>query len=230
MARSTSYPTRRSPPLPTCSIDYSVATVNVSVDFSAHPDKVTELLKNDCDGYPQQRRIQRRVHRRSASARRGCGKRVGAHLPRRLQNTRHPAICTGARVPTTRPAWHWKKTTCCREIPIASIPAVRDSSPRPSASTGTAEPPDTRSNHHKAAGSRIPSARMKVRLQFAAYPSACSRASASVTGGMHVRPRQTSAQAALALRPGHLQHRLRQRLGKSTGHQLIRRQANAPSC
>ena len=28
------------------SIDYSVATVNVSVDFSAHPDKVTELLKN----------------------------------------------------------------------------------------------------------------------------------------------------------------------------------------
>ncbi len=27
------------------SIDYSVATVNVSVDFSAHPDKVTELLK-----------------------------------------------------------------------------------------------------------------------------------------------------------------------------------------
>jgi len=28
------------------SIDYSVATVNVSVDFSAHPDKVTELLKH----------------------------------------------------------------------------------------------------------------------------------------------------------------------------------------
>jgi small conductance mechanosensitive channel len=28
------------------SIDYSVATVNVSVDFSAHPDKVMELLKN----------------------------------------------------------------------------------------------------------------------------------------------------------------------------------------
>jgi small-conductance mechanosensitive channel len=28
------------------SIDYSVATVNVSVDFSAHPDKVTELLKS----------------------------------------------------------------------------------------------------------------------------------------------------------------------------------------
>lgn len=28
------------------SADYSVATVNVSVDFSAHPDKVTELLKN----------------------------------------------------------------------------------------------------------------------------------------------------------------------------------------
>ncbi len=28
------------------SIDYSVATVNISVDFSAHPDKVTELLKN----------------------------------------------------------------------------------------------------------------------------------------------------------------------------------------
>lgn len=27
------------------SADYSVATVNVSVDFSAHPDKVTELLK-----------------------------------------------------------------------------------------------------------------------------------------------------------------------------------------
>ena len=27
------------------SMDYSVATVNVSVDFSAHPDKVTELLK-----------------------------------------------------------------------------------------------------------------------------------------------------------------------------------------
>lgn len=27
------------------SIDYSVATVNVSVDFSAHPDKVTDLLK-----------------------------------------------------------------------------------------------------------------------------------------------------------------------------------------
>lgn len=28
------------------SADYSVATVNISVDFSAHPDKVTELLKN----------------------------------------------------------------------------------------------------------------------------------------------------------------------------------------
>ena len=28
------------------SVDYSVATVNVSVDFSAHPDKVTELLKS----------------------------------------------------------------------------------------------------------------------------------------------------------------------------------------
>src|SRR6201994_4878669 len=28
------------------SVDYSVATVNISVDFSAHPDKVTELLKN----------------------------------------------------------------------------------------------------------------------------------------------------------------------------------------
>ena len=28
------------------SIDYSVATVNVSVDFSANPDEVTELLKN----------------------------------------------------------------------------------------------------------------------------------------------------------------------------------------
>ncbi len=28
------------------SIDYSVATVNISVDFSAHPDQVTELLKN----------------------------------------------------------------------------------------------------------------------------------------------------------------------------------------
>jgi small-conductance mechanosensitive channel len=28
------------------SADYSVATVNVSVDFSAHPDKVMELLKN----------------------------------------------------------------------------------------------------------------------------------------------------------------------------------------
>ena len=28
------------------SADYSVAAVNVSVDFSAHPDKVTELLKN----------------------------------------------------------------------------------------------------------------------------------------------------------------------------------------
>lgn len=27
------------------SVDYSVATVNISVDFSAHPDKVTELLK-----------------------------------------------------------------------------------------------------------------------------------------------------------------------------------------
>jgi moderate conductance mechanosensitive channel len=27
------------------SVDYSVATVNVSVDFSAHPDKVTDLLK-----------------------------------------------------------------------------------------------------------------------------------------------------------------------------------------
>jgi small conductance mechanosensitive channel len=28
------------------SADYSVATVNISVDFSANPDKVTELLKN----------------------------------------------------------------------------------------------------------------------------------------------------------------------------------------
>jgi small conductance mechanosensitive channel len=28
------------------SADYSVATVNISVDFSAHPDKVTELLKS----------------------------------------------------------------------------------------------------------------------------------------------------------------------------------------
>jgi moderate conductance mechanosensitive channel len=28
------------------SVDYSVATVNISVDFSAHPDEVTELLKN----------------------------------------------------------------------------------------------------------------------------------------------------------------------------------------
>lgn len=28
------------------SVDFSVATVNVSVDFSAHPDKVTELLRN----------------------------------------------------------------------------------------------------------------------------------------------------------------------------------------
>ncbi|MGA8742330.1 MAG: mechanosensitive ion channel family protein [Terracidiphilus sp.] len=28
------------------SIDYSLATVNISVDFSAHPDEVTELLKN----------------------------------------------------------------------------------------------------------------------------------------------------------------------------------------
>ena len=28
------------------SIDYSVATVNISVDFSAHPDEVTELSKN----------------------------------------------------------------------------------------------------------------------------------------------------------------------------------------
>lgn len=28
------------------SVDYSVATVNISVDFSAHPDKVTDLLKN----------------------------------------------------------------------------------------------------------------------------------------------------------------------------------------
>ena len=28
------------------SADYSVATVNVSVDFSANPDKVTDLLKN----------------------------------------------------------------------------------------------------------------------------------------------------------------------------------------
>lgn len=27
------------------SVDYSVATVNISVDFSAHPDKVTDLLK-----------------------------------------------------------------------------------------------------------------------------------------------------------------------------------------
>jgi len=43
-APSTSFPTRRSPPVANLNMGYSVATVNVSVDFPP-PDKVVELLK-----------------------------------------------------------------------------------------------------------------------------------------------------------------------------------------
>ena len=37
------------------SVDYSVATINVSVDFSANPDQVMELLKENRDGGAEQR-------------------------------------------------------------------------------------------------------------------------------------------------------------------------------
>ncbi len=85
------------------SIDYSVATVNVSVDFSAHPDKVMELLKNIAMDDSQQRRVQERVRSRSASAWRRRCERFRADLPRGFQDPRHKAICPGARVPAPCP-------------------------------------------------------------------------------------------------------------------------------
>ena len=59
------------------SVGYSVATVNVSVDFSANPDKVLELLKRHRHGGPQQRGVPRCVCRRPADSGRGCDQRLG---------------------------------------------------------------------------------------------------------------------------------------------------------
>ncbi len=45
------------------STDFSVATVNVSVDFSANPDEVMKAVEGDRHGRSQQRRVPRRVCR-----------------------------------------------------------------------------------------------------------------------------------------------------------------------
>ncbi len=72
--------------------------------FLRAPRQGDGTAQKHCDGYPQQRGVQRRVRCRSAGAGRGCGERLGADLPRGLQNPRHAAICPGARVSTPRPA------------------------------------------------------------------------------------------------------------------------------
>ena len=86
------------------SVGYSVATVNVSVDFSANPDRVMELLKGIAMEIREQRGVPEGLCGRPADSGRGCDQGLGADLPGGLQDAGHEAIRAGAGVPPPRPA------------------------------------------------------------------------------------------------------------------------------
>ncbi len=86
------------------SAGYSVATIHVSVDFSANPDEVQAAAHQDRHGHAQQRGIQKRIRGRSASARRRRREGFADDFSGRLQNPRDAAIRPHARVSPPRPA------------------------------------------------------------------------------------------------------------------------------
>ena len=95
------------------SVGYSVATVNVSVDFSANPDRVLELLKGIAMEIREQRGVPGGFCGRPADSGRGCDQRFGADLSRwssrrwRRNNTRRCGS-SGAGC-----GWRWRSIICC---------------------------------------------------------------------------------------------------------------------
>ncbi len=96
------------------SVDYSVATINVSVDFSANPDQVTRTVDGHRHGDPRERRVQRPLCGRPADSGRGCNQRLGVDLPGGLQDARHEAVRAGAGVPPPRAACARRAGTAAR--------------------------------------------------------------------------------------------------------------------
>ena len=107
------------------SVGYSVATVNVSVDFSANPDEVLKLLKAS----PW----------RSATARSsatlfvadpqilGVDAVKGSELifPGGLQDPGHQAIRARCGSSAAGSGWRWRSTTCCPATPTGSSTLCR---------------------------------------------------------------------------------------------------------
>ena len=74
------------------SVDFSVATINVSVDFSANPDKVLEILQSYCNGDSDKQAVSRLVYCRSTDSGRGFDERIATDLSRCFQDQGHATI------------------------------------------------------------------------------------------------------------------------------------------
>jgi hypothetical protein len=82
------------------SVDYSVATINVSVDFSANPDKVQEILKTIAMEVRNSPDFKNLFLADPQILGVDSMKRLATHLPRRLQNPRDATVRSYARVST----------------------------------------------------------------------------------------------------------------------------------
>ena len=105
------------------SVGYSVATVNVSVDFSANPDAVTKLLKEiamDVRNSDEFREVFWTTRRFWAWTREG----LTDDLSRGLQDPRHSAIRAGARVPAAGAAGSGRESSAAGR-PEPGLPASR---------------------------------------------------------------------------------------------------------
>ena len=80
------------------SVGYSVATVNVSVDFSANPDKVLELLKGIAMEIRSSEEFREVFVADPEISGRGCDQRLGADLPSGFQDAGHKTVRAGAGV------------------------------------------------------------------------------------------------------------------------------------
>ena len=87
------------------SVGYSVATINVSVDFSANPDEVMKLLKNIAMDVRNSDEFKQAVRRRPADSGRGLAQRIARSIfPVLFKTLADQAIRADARVPAPRAA------------------------------------------------------------------------------------------------------------------------------
>ena len=109
--------------------DYSVSTLNVSVDFSANPDQVIPLLKKIALRGAQRAGFQGYFYRRSAGFRRGFHQGNRGHLPHPDQDTAAQAVRRHARDAEAHPPGAGGAQSAARQ-PVSRVQRFKSKSNR----------------------------------------------------------------------------------------------------